>query len=124
MNQMSRFFIVGGLSTLVDYVIFSIAVSLHVHYSLGITLGYLIGFIVHFTLSKKHVFLSGSKINHPLAELFSVFLIALSGLLLNILIVWLFHNFLNLLDVFSSRIVAIILVFFWSYFARKLFVYH
>jgi len=124
MNQMSRFFIVGGLSTLVDYVIFSIAVSLHVHYSLGIILGYLIGFIVHFTLSKKHVFLSGSKINHPLAELFSVFLIALSGLLLNILIVWLFHNFLNLLDVFSSRIVAIILVFFWSYFARKLFVYH
>jgi putative flippase GtrA len=124
MTQMSRFFFVGGLATLVDYVIFSIAVFLHVHYSLAITLGYLVGFIVHFTMSKKHVFLSGSKINHPLAELFSVFLIALSGLLLNIIIVWIFHNFFNLLDIFSSRLLAIILVFFWSYFARKLFVYH
>jgi len=124
MTQISRFFFVGGLATLVDYLIFSMAVFLHVHYSLAIILGYLVGFIVHFTMSKKHVFLSGSKINHPLAELFSVFLIALSGLLLNIVIVWIFHNFFNLLDVFSSRLVAIILVFFWSYFARKLFVYH
>lgn len=124
MTQISRFFFVGGLATFVDYVIFSIAIYLHVHYTLSITLGYLIGFIVHFTVSKKHVFVSGSKINHPLAELFTVFLIALSGLLFNIVIVWILHNFFNILDIFLSRLVAIILVFFWSYFARKLFVYH
>lgn len=57
MTQISRFFFVGGLATLVDYLIFSMAVFLHVHYSLAIILGYLVGFIVHFTMSKKHVFL-------------------------------------------------------------------
>jgi putative flippase GtrA len=124
MTQISRFFFVGGLATFVDYLIFSVAISLHVHYVLSITFGYLIGFIVHFTVSKKHVFVSGSKMSHPFVELFSVFLIALSGLLLNIVIVWILHNFLGLLDIFLSRLVAIILVFFWGYFVRKLLVYH
>jgi len=124
MNQLSRFFLVGGLSTLIDYAIFSIAVLCDIYYMIAITLGYMIGFIIHFLMSKKHVFTLGSKIKHPVFEIVTVFVIALLGLGLNIFIVWILSNYIHFLDLFSSRIIAIVIVFFWGYFARKIFVYH
>jgi len=122
MKQFSGFFILGALSTIIDLVIYSFFISISFNYIIAIVLGYSGGFLFNFYIGRKYIFKNGSKFKFS-QEFIYTLLIVIMGLLLNILIVYLFNQYSDI-DLIISRVVAIVLVFFWNYFARKIFIYH
>jgi len=124
MKQFFNFFLLGGLSTLIDILTYFILIKLNTHYTIAIVIGYTLGFLTNFILGRRYIFKAGTKINKALLELFVVFFIALVGLLLNIFIVHLLSFSIATIDPIFSRVIAIGMVFFWNFLARKYFVYH
>lgn len=123
MRVIGKFFIVGGLASAIDLAVFGVLIFLSIHYTVAIVAGYTVGFVFHFFVSRRFVFKNGVKVSSIKREfLFLVFINGI-GLLLNLGIVWILSE-LFLLSVFVSRVVAILVVFFWGFFARKIFVYH
>ena len=124
MKEFIKFFGVGGVSTIVDYIIYFLMITLGFDYVVAIVFGYALGFWVNYTLGRKYVFVEGSKTTSGHSEFIRVFLIAFIGLLLNILIVHMLSVRFFTLDLSYSRIIAIGMVFVYNYSARKLFVYN
>jgi len=124
MKEFIKFFGLGGISTVVDYAIYFVMITLGLDYVVSIVFGYASGFWVNYSAGRKYVFTEGSKTETSHSEFIRVFIIAFIGLLLNILIVNLLSVSLYNLDFEYSRAVAIIIVFVYNYVARKLFVYH
>lgn len=123
MRVMGRFFFVGGFATAIDLAVFTALISFGAHYIGAIVLGYGAGFIFHFFASRRFVFKKGAKVSTVKKELFYLIFINAVGLFLNIAIVWVLSDLL-LADLFISRFIAIAVVFFWGFYARKIFVYH
>jgi len=124
MKTVQKFFFLGILSTLVDYILYSTAILLGTNYILAIILGYSAGLITNYILGRKFIFTSGHKFRSSKHEFTAVVVIALFGALFTIIIVkTLSYSFLHM-DPLLSRPIAIAIVFFWNYLARKLFVYN
>lgn len=117
---MGRFFWIGGLTTLIDYLLYAVLVFFGFSYILGIVVGYFVGLLVNFYLTRKYVFQNGSKFETIKKEFGAVFFIAIIAVGLNILIVKILAP---IIDYYSARVVAIILVFFVNFYLRKWFVY-
>ncbi len=124
MSKFVKFLILGAVSTLVDYSIFSLLYVFEVQYAIAIIFSYSGGLIVNFYAGRKLIFISGSKLKTTHFEFISVTLIALVGLLINIAFVKMLSFSMFEIDPRISRIGAIGVAFIWNYFARKLFVYH
>ena len=119
--MIGKFFIVGAVSTAVDYLLYSLLVFLGVPYYLAIVVGYMSGLVVNFFLARKRVFTKGSrfeKLHHEFLAVLSVSVVAVG---LNILIVWFLAKFG--VDYYTGRAVALVIVFFFNYYARKGFIY-
>ena len=123
MKQFNKFFILGIFSTLIDIVIYTLFITWSFHYFFAIVAGYISGFLFNFFIGRKYIFLEKTKVQSFKHEFIRVLLINLFALALNILIVFMLFSQLNLLNEFNSRVVAIVIVFFWNFFARKVFVY-
>jgi len=121
MRKIKKFFIVGLISTIIDYFIYSVLIYFGINYNLAICIGYISGFIVNFILVRNYVF-DFIKTNSLLKEISIVFIISTLGLILNILIVNFFFHILNV-NLYISRIIAIGIVFFYNYFMRKGVIY-
>jgi len=118
---MKIFLYVGILATLVDYSLYSLFVYLELlNYGLATVIGYSAGFMISFFLTRNYAF-SEIKINKFHHEFLAVLAITFVGLLLNLFIVYMLVK-LHIND-YSARAMAIGLVFFFNYFARKRFVY-
>ena len=124
MREFISFFGVGGVSTAVDYLIYSLLIFLGVDYVVAIIAGYGSGFWVNYEAGRRYVFTKGSKTSTSHSEFIRVFSIAFIGLILNILIVNLLSITLFSMSYELSRIIAIGTVFVYNYIARKIFVYH
>ncbi len=120
MKIIGKFFIVGAISTAVDFCIYSLLVYLGVAYYIAIVIGYMSGLLVNFYLARTKVFTKSrfKKIHHEFLAVFSVSIIAVG---LNIFIVWALAQFG--IDYYSGRAIALVLVFFFNYYARKGFIY-
>lgn len=119
--QLALYFILGGAMTLLEWAMFWVLVYLcEVHYLVANVA--LFAFFVPFGmwLFKKAIFKS-TKFGLR-AELFRSFLINLFGLGVNSLILWLLVEFAHFDELFS-KILASFLVAFYSFFARKIFIY-
>jgi putative flippase GtrA len=119
--MIGKFFIIGALSTVVDFVIYSLLIYLDIHYAIAIIVGYTCGFLVNFFLARKSVFTKGSRFEKIHHEFLAVFFISIAAVILNIILVWGLNKIG--LDFYSGRAVALIVVFFFNYYARKGFVY-
>lgn len=124
MKQFLNFFLLGGLSTLIDISTYFLLIKLETHYTFAIIIGYTLGFVSNFILGRRYIFTAGKKISKVCVELVFVFSIALVGLLLNMAIVYLLSFSIAKIDPLFSRVVAIGVVFFWNFLARKYLVYH
>ncbi len=124
MKQSHKFLLLGALSTAVDYLIFSLLIYLEVNYIIAIVAGYSLGLAVNYTLARNYIFTDGTKLKSSTHELLAVVFIGITGVLLNIAIVNLLSYSLASLDPLHSRAIAIAVVFFWNFYARKWFVYH
>ena len=119
--MIGKFFIVGAISTAVDFVIYSILIYLGIPYYIAIIIGYMSGLIVNFYLARNKVFTKGSRFDKLHHEFIAVFIVSIIAVGLNIFIVW-FLSTIGI-DYYSGRVVALIIVFFFNYYARKGFIY-
>jgi len=119
--MIGRFFVVGAISTAVDFAIYSLLVYLGINYIVAIIVGYGCGFLVNFFLVRNTVFTKGSRFEKVHHEFLAVLAVSVLAVLLNIFIVWALNRFG--LDYYSARAVALVVVFFFNYFARKGFIY-
>lgn len=123
-QMLGRFFLLGIVSLIVDYTIYSLMLLNGINYASSIIVGYSGGFIVNFYGGRKHIFTLGAKTKRFSTELLVVFLIALTGLGINIVIVKTLSYSFFTINPYFSRVIAIGTVFFWNYAARKKFVYY
>ncbi len=124
MKTVHKFFLLGIVSTLVDYMLYSSAILLGANYILAIILGYSAGLLANYILGRKFIFTSGHKLKSSKHEFTAVFIIAVLGALFTIIIVKVLSYSSFHMDPLLSRPIAIAIVFFWNYLARKMFVYN
>ncbi|RLA72627.1 MAG: hypothetical protein DRG24_02375 [Epsilonproteobacteria bacterium] len=124
MKTVHKFLLLGLTTTAIDYIVYSIAIVLGVDYVIAIVLGYSLGLLANYLIGRRYIFTSGAKLKSSKHEFIAVVSIAIFGALFNIVIVKILSYSLFTLDPLYSRIIAIGVVFFWNYFARKVFVYH
>ncbi len=117
-----RYCFVGGGSFVIDFVIYSLALSVRIPYLLAGVLGFVLGFIFNFYAGRLMVFAAGSKEKADKRELVSVLVIAVIGLGLTELLLYMQVEWLTL-GKQAAKMIAAVLVLFWNYFARKVFVY-
>ena len=89
----------------------------HYHYLIAAALGFIFGFFTNYFLSMKFVFQDLTQRKFAGLLFFFFFLL---GLLLNEIIVWFFTDIV-LFYYLMSKGLAIIIVFFWNYLARRYF---
>lgn len=124
MKTVHKFFLLGIISTLIDYMLYSSAILLGANYIWAIVLGYSAGLLANYILGRKFIFTSGHKLKSSKHEFTAVFVIAILGALFTIIIVKVLSYSSFHMDPLLSRPIAIAIVFFWNYLARKMFVYN
>lgn len=124
MKSIHKFFLLGILSTVIDYALYSTAIFMGIHYVIAIILGYSSGLLANYLIGRNFIFTAGHKLKSSKHEFGAVVSIAVLGALLTIVIVKILSYSLFHMNPLISRLIAIVIVFFWNYFARKLFVYH
>jgi len=121
-RRIARYFVVGGVSAVVD-------ISLFMLFAQGLGLPYLrvsaatfvVATLVNYWLSVRFVFVSGARFRRRW-EVALVFAVSGVGLGLNLLILALAVERLGT-GLFLAKILATGCVFFWNYFARRLLVF-
>ena len=124
MKMVHKFLLLGILSTLIDYILYSSAILLGINYIIAIILGYSAGLLANYIIGRNFIFTSGHKLKSSKHEFGAVIVIAVLGALFTIVIVKTLSYSLFHMDPLISRPIAIAIVFFWNYFARKLLVYN
>jgi len=124
MKTVHKFLLLGLTTTAIDYIVYSVAILLNINYVIAIIMGYSTGLLANYFIGRRYIFTSGAKVGSSSHEFAAVVIIAAMGALFNIAIVKLLSYSLFSIDPLYSRVVAIGVVFFWNYFARKLWVYH
>ena len=117
-----RYVFVGGSSFMLDFGIFTLLQHFGMNYLLAEVISFSIGFYFNFVGGRKLVFQSGTDGKSSTRELVSVLVIALIGLGLTELLLYIGIEWFSLHKLVSKAIAGII-VLFWNYFARKIFVY-
>jgi putative flippase GtrA len=117
-SRILRYTVVGFIALGVDFGTLLITKEyFHYHYLIAAALGFIGGFFTNYFLSMKFVFQDLTR--RKFAGLL-FFFIGLLGLLLNEFIIWIFTGIV-LLHYLISKGIAVIIVFFWNYLARRYF---
>lgn len=115
------YLIVGGIATIVEWIIFYILNSLfYLHYIPSTIIAYIISTFSNWAAGRLLVFKRSEK--GFVAEIFSIYAASIIGLLLNLAIMWVIIDFVNA-NSMIAKIVATILVFLWNYIVRKTIIY-
>ncbi|MBN2895244.1 MAG: GtrA family protein [Campylobacterales bacterium] len=124
MSQVRGFLLLGALTTLIDYALYALLILWDVDYVAAVVLGYSAGLWANYALGRRYVFRAGSKLESSRKEFVAVAVIAVGGVLINILAVKLLSHDLFTFDPLFSRIIGIGAGFVWNYGMRKRYVYH
>ena len=120
--QFFRYIFVGGASFVTDYVLLYIITEIGVNYLVSGVISFIAGLCVNYALTKLLVF-SKKTTGAEKAKEFSVFaIIAVIGLGLTELLMWIFTEKLSWYYMISNAIAAII-VLFWNFFMKKILLY-
>jgi putative flippase GtrA len=117
-----RYFIIGGISALMEFVLFAILIKVcSVKWYYANVLSFILINLVHYALSIRFVFESGARFaKHQ--EILLTFLASGVGLLVNQLALYLLMRLLGL-EVLVAKIGAIGITFLWNYIARQSFIF-
>lgn len=120
--QLFRYCFIGGLSFLIDFGCYFSLLTVNVYYLLSGIIAFTVSFAFNFTVSRLWIFhhQTGDSFR---AEITSVAAIALCGLGLTELLLWLGVDVAGL-NKLLAKIFASLLVLLWNFWARKKFVYH
>lgn len=121
-TQFLRYFMVGGVAFTADFAaLFMLTEFGHLHYLLSATIAFLVGVAVNYGLSIAWVF-DQRTIGNRVHE-FTIFtLIGVTGLLLNLALMWFFTEVLRL-HYLESKTVAAGMIFLFNFGARKILLF-
>ena len=120
--QFTKYFFVGGVAFVADFLtLYFLTDWAGLHYLTSATIAFIIGLNVNYFLAKKTVFKT-SKISNVRKEYTIVFLISLSGLLINNGVLWLLTSVFGVFYLLS-KVVASIICLFYNFLVRKMFVF-
>ena len=115
------YLIVGGIATIVEWIIFYILNSLfYLNYIPSTIIAYIISTFSNWAAGRLLVFKSSEK--GFVAEIFTIYAASIIGLLLNLVIMWMMIDFVNT-NTMIAKVVATILVFLWNFMVRKIVIY-
>ncbi len=115
--QLFRYLFVGGFAAVVNIgALYIFTEVFNLYYLISNVLGFILGLITNYLLSKWLVFAKESQVNKAL-EFFIYALIGVVGLGFDTLFMWLFTS--AGLYYMISKIISTVLVFIWNFFARK-----
>lgn len=113
-----KYFFVGGISALVDIMLFTIfAKLLNYNYIVVGTITFIIATRINYFLSINLVFKSGIKYKKN-QEIILVFLVSFIGITINMGVLYFFIEFFHF-DMVLSKLIASCCVFFWNYLMRR-----
>lgn len=115
--QLFRYLFVGGFAAVVNIgALYIFTEVFNLYYLISNVLGFILGLITNYLLSKWLVFAKESQVNKAL-EFFIYALIGVVGLGFDTLFMWLFTT--AGLYYMISKVISTVLVFIWNFFARK-----
>lgn len=114
-----KYAVIGFLAFLIDTSIFVLlSEKLFFNYLLATTLSFTIAFIFNYCFSTFIVF----KAKFRIKDFFMVAVIAIIGLILTNLMMFIFIDFIHI-NKYISKITISAIITIWNYFARKILVY-
>ena len=120
--KIAKYFVVGGVSAVIDIAIFSLLTYLlSVHYLAAGASGFVIATLVNYALGVRFVFTSGVRFGRR-TEVAAVFAVSLVGLLVHQTVLWAGVEMVGLHS-FISKLCASASAFFWNYGARSRLVF-
>lgn len=124
--QFFRYAFVGGISFIVDTLLYELVVipfgDKNILIWIGTTLGFLGGIITNFILSKKFVFTQQANTKSQKGEFLAYVIIGIIGYFLTVGLTFLFTRKLGVIAALSKPIASVI-VLFYNYIARKKLLY-
>ena len=126
-KQFLSYFGVGGVSAIVEWVVFSLLeYLLDLPYLLATVLAFLVSTTVNWILGRTFTFKDSAYQEKKGKEALLVFLVSAIGLLFNLLLMYLFVDVIgmdtNLLKT-SAKVLATGIVFIWNFLSRKHWIY-
>lgn len=122
-RQFASYVVVGGLAALVEWVSYFVFDDfLSIGYLLATMLSFLLATFANYVLGRKLTFKNSQAAMSKTKEVSAVYLVSAVGLLLNIVLMFLFVQAIGLPGLLS-KIIATGLVFFWNFLARKFWIY-
>ncbi len=120
--QFFRSIFVGAFASIIDILCFAIlAELLNVYYLFANLFAFLIGLIINYFLSVTWVFTANSSPKRS-KQFFQFFLVAIVGLVINQLILWICVDFFYV-NMLFSKILATLIAFIWNFTARRYFIF-
>ncbi len=122
MIRFIKYFFVGGIAALIDWVLFFILIKgFHIPWYFSAIISFTFATLANYVLSINHVFESGVRFQKK-QEMALVFLVSLVGLGINQAILWLLISVAKT-HLLLSKISATGVVFLWNYMIRHKFVF-
>ena len=120
--RMAQYFVVGGVSAVVDIAFFFVfAKLLGFNYLAVATIGFLVATLFNYALSIKFVFTSGVRFGKR-KEIALVYLVSAAGLAVNLLVLYLAVSVAGL-ELMLSKVIATGTVFLWNFLTRNYFIF-
>lgn len=117
-----KYFFVGGAAALVDVSLFFVFVKiLNLNYLMVGFITFILATFINYYLSIKFVFISGKKFK-KLQEIILIYFVSSISLLLNLCLLFIFHEFF-LVEVFFSKLIVTLLLFLFNYAMRKYIIF-
>ncbi len=119
-KQLVLYLIVGGIATVVEWVLFYLLnTPLKVNYLLATALAFIVSTFANWLAGRLIMFKPVGKL---WPELLKIYLTSIAGLLMNLVIMWIAVDVLGIAE-FASKMIATALVFSWNFLIRKLIIY-
>jgi putative flippase GtrA len=119
--QFFRYGFVAVAAFIIDFgLLFVFTHFLHIYYLVSATMSFLISLILNYYLSTLWVFSHSSRKRSTEVSIFLI--INLVGLALNTLIIWASTSMFGIYYLYS-KLIAVAIVFFWSFFARRYYIF-
>lgn len=127
-KQLISYFFVGGTAAIVEWILFFVFSTVcDIPYLIATTVAFIFSTTTNWFLGKTIPFRESTKYEGRVGqEIVSIFFVSSIGLILNIILMYIFVSVIGLnsdIQMTFSKIMATGLVFFWNYLIRKLVVY-
>lgn len=119
-RQFAVYLVVGGIATIVEWVVFYLLNQLgHVYYMGATALAFVVSTFANWVFGRLLLFQTKQKI---WKELLKIYATSVAGLLMNLGIMWVAVERIGIPEM-PAKMIATGLVFFWNFLIRKLVIY-